>query len=301
MTSRDEPARQRLSRALSAAAPPKAVLDALNELPEVARGQLWRARHDSRSALVLIVGVDGATVDVVPVSIDDVSNADAVELPADASALDAPLSVWAHMPASVPMRTLEQYIGAFLLDYPGGNVLEGVINAGRPGTAAVSAAEQSLVFAAGIADTLEQLAAAPLPGGTGQLPSILKATGLPVGELGSLLGVSSAIVLELRRGERALSAEQARALASALGRDEEELLEANPTPPEPLVVWMSRPPQRRRLIALAKAKSLDEDRAFSHATFSAFALAARAVGDREAESKWAVFGERYFQSVLDEP
>lgn len=301
MNPRDESPRERLSRALAAAAPPAAVLEALNTLPDVAPGQLWRARRGSRSALVLIIGVDDAIVDLVPVSVDDLSNADAVDLPAGASPLGAPLTVWTQLAASVPMRTLEKYLGALQLDHADADVLGAVAGAGRPGPTAASAAEQSVVFAARMADTVEHLAAAPLPGGTGELPSMLKAAGVPMSELGSLLGVPSAIALELRRGERALSAEQARALAPALGRSEEDLLAANPTPPQPLVAWMSKPPQRRRVIALARAKNLDEDRAFAHATFSTFALAARAAGDREADSKWAALGERYFQSVLDEP
>ena len=105
MTSRDESPVGRLSRALAASAPPAAFLSALNEFPEVAPGQLWRARRGSRTLLVLICAVDGATVELAPVTIDDGANADAVELPAAASELAAPLTVWRPLAASVPMRT----------------------------------------------------------------------------------------------------------------------------------------------------------------------------------------------------
>lgn len=301
MTSRDESPTGRLSRALAAAAPPRAFLDALaDDLSEVVPGQLWRARRGSRSLLVLICAVDGAVVQLAPVTIDDGSNADAVDLPASASELAAPLTVWPYLSASVPMRTLEQYSGQLMLDYPGGDVLDGVIKAGRPGPATASATDPTLVLAARMLDTLDELATAPLPRGTGELPSLLKGAGLGVRELGELLQVPGAAVLELRRGQRAISGEQAQTLAPMVGRGEEELLAANPSPPEPLVVWMSRPPQRRRVAKLAKAKGLDEDRAFAHATFSSFALAARTAGDRDDESVWAALGERYFQSVLDD-
>jgi transcriptional regulator with XRE-family HTH domain len=290
----------RLSRALAAAAPPSRLLDALDALPDVAPGQLWRARRGSTSLLVLVIGVDGAVVELAPITIDDGSNADALDLPSDASELGAPLTVWRTRVASVPMRSLEQYIGKLLLDHGGDNVLDAVIEAGRPGAAAVSATDPTLVVAARMTDQLAELAAAPLPGGTGELPSLLKASGLGVGELGQLLGVSSATVLELRRGQRAISAEQAQSLAPRVGADPESLLAANPTPPELLVVWMSRPPQRRRIVRLAQNRHVDEDTAFADATYSSFALAARSSGDRGAESAWAELGERYLQSVLDE-
>lgn len=300
MTRHDESPRDRAARALAAAAPAPAFLDALNTLPDVAPGQLWRARRGLHGLLVLVVAVDGAMVEVVPASVMEGSNSDAVDLPEEASVLRAPLTIWAALTASVPMRTLEQFNGSLLLDLPGGGVLNGVLKAGRPGPAAVSAAEESIVFAARLTDLLIELADAPLPGGTGQLPSLLKASGLRSAELSSLLGVDTSAALDLRRGQRALSAQQAQALATALGRDEQDVLASNPTPPEPLVVWMSRPPQRRRVIALAHAKGIGEDRAFADATFSALALAARTSGDADAESKWAALGERYFQSVLDE-
>lgn len=298
MTSRDESSVGRLSRALAAAAPPAAFLDALMELPEPAPGQLWRARRGSRSLLVLICAVDGATVGLAPVTIADGSTADAVELPAASSELAAPLTIWRRLATSVPIRTLEQYNGKLLLDYPGGDVLDGVVKAGRPGPATVSATDPTLVLAARMRDTLGMLAAAPLPGGTGQLPSLLKAAGLAVRDLGELLGVPGATVLGLRRGQQALSAEQAHTLAPVVGRDADVLLAANPTPPEPLVEWMSQPAQRAKVRQLADARHVDEDTAFADATYSTFALAARIAGDRGAVSAWAALGERYFQSVL---
>lgn len=301
MTSGHESQLGRLSHALAAATPPAAFLDALaRNLPEVMPGQLWLARRGTRSLLVLICSVDGAMVELIPVTIDDGSNAEAVDLPAISSELAAPLTVWRALVSSVPMRTLESYCGQLLLDHSGGNVLDGIVKAGLPGPAAVSAADPTLVLAARLLDELDDFAGAPLPGGTGELPSVLKASGLGVRELGDLLEVPGATVLELRRGQRAISAEQARTLAPVIDRDATELLAANPTPPEPLVVWMSRPPQRRRISQLSRLKNVDEDTAFADATYSTFALAARTSGDRGAESAWAALGERYFQSVLDE-
>lgn len=301
MSSHDDSPVGRLSRALAAAAPPKAVLDALaGKPPEVESGQLWQARRGNRSMLVLISAEDGATVEVSPVTIDEVSDSDSVDLSPETSVLEAPLTVWLGLTRWLPMRTLEQYTGDLTIDCPGDGVLAAIARAGRTGEAAVSPADPKVVFRAGMVDTLDELAATPLPSGTGELAGILRNAELGVQELGALLDVPGSVVLELRRGRRALSAEEAARLASAVGRDAEQLLGANPTPPEPLLMWMSRPAQRRKVIALAKMKDLDEDTAFSHATFSTFALAARTSGDRYAESAWAALGQRYFQSVLDE-
>lgn len=108
----------------------------------------------------------------------------------------------------------------------------------------------------------------------------------------------AATVLELRRGQQALSAEQAHTLAPVVGSDANVLLAANPTPPEPLVEWMSQPSQRPKVSQFANARHVDEDTAFADATYSTFALAARTAGDRDAVSAWAALGERYFQSAL---
>lgn len=293
---------ERLSRALTAATPPRAVLDALvGDPPNVEPGQLWRARRANKSILVLLLSTPGGmSVEVSPVTIDEHSDPDAFYLSPDLSTLQAPLTVWLGLTRSVPMRTLEQYTGDLELDRSADGVREAVVNAGRPGEAPASPADPKVVLRAGLVDALDDLAAAPVPSGTGELPEILKNSGLGPQELGALLEVPGSDVLELRRGRRPLSPEGAKRIASAVGRHAEQLLEANPTPPEPLLIWMSRPAQRQKVLALARIKNVDEDTAFAHATYSTYALAARTSGDRNAESMWAALGERYFQSVLHE-
>lgn len=293
---------ERLSRALTAATPPRAVLDALaGDPPNVESGQLWRARRGDRSLLVLLLSAPGGpTVEVSPVTIDQDSDTDAVLLPPDASTLEAPLTVWLGLARWVPMRTLEQYTGDLELHRSDDGVRAAVVDAGRPGEASFSPADPKVVFRAGLVDSLDELAVAPVPSGTGKLAELLRNSGLGVQELGATLGVPSSVVLELRRGRRPLSVENAERLASAVGRDAEQLLAANPAPPEPLLIWMSQPAQRKKVLALARIKNLDEDTAFVHATYSTYALAARTTGDRDAESAWAALGEQYFQSVLHE-
>lgn len=291
---------ERLQRALAAAAPPKAVLDALDgEPPEVGPGQLWRARRGTRTLLVLVSAADAAIIEVSPVTIGEVSDTDAVDLAPGTSALNAPLTVWLGMTRQVPMRTLEQYTGALTVN-KGRGVLEAVAQARRADTPVGTAADPAAVTRAGILDTVEELTAAPLPSGTGELAAILKAAHVGTQELGALLAVPGFEVLKLRRGQRAISADEADRLAPVVNRPPGQLLESNPTPPEALLTWMSHPAQRPKITKLAEQKHIDEDTAFSHATFSTFALAARTAGDRTADSAWAALGQRYFQSVLNE-
>lgn len=308
MNSPDDSPMGRLSRALAAAAPSRAVLDALTgELPPVAPGQLWRARRGARSLLVLVSASSRATVDVSPVTIDEASDADAVNLPAAASTIAAPLTVWLDLTRTVPMRTLEQYTGHLTrtVNVVGGgavgtDVLAWVARKGRPGAAVVAPTDPAAVFRARLVDTLDEFADAPVPVGSGELPSILKRIGIGRGELAALLLVTTGVALQVWRGLRALTVEEAERLAPRVDRDPEELLHANPAPPEPLLTWMSQPAQRRKVVALANKHKVDEDTAFTHATYSTLALAARATGDRDPDLMWAALGQRYFESVLEQ-
>lgn len=291
----------RLSRALAAAAPPRRVLDALaGEPPEVEPGQLWRARRANRSLLVLTSARDGATVEVSPVTVDEVSDSDAVDLPAAASALSAPISVWLGLTRWLPLRALERYTGDLLIGSAGEQILDAVTDAGHPGSPALSPADPKIVSRARMLDTLAELAAIPVPAGSGELAELLREERIPLGDLEQLLLLPTAGALDVARGRRPISAEQAQQLAARVGRDPEQLLAANPAPPPALVEWMSRPAQRRKLVRLAQKAQLNEDTAFSHATYSVYAMAARAAGDREADAAWAALGQRYFEAVLDD-
>jgi hypothetical protein len=179
---------------------------------------------------VLISAADGVAVEASAVTIDEFSDADAVDLPPAASALSAPITVWLGLTRRLPMRTLEQYTGDVTVDSAGQGVLATVAKAGRRGEAAVSPADPKIVFRARMIDTLDEIEAAPIPQGTGQLASMLKDAQVPVSELGELLDVNNAAVLALCRGQRVLDAEQAARLAPRLGRKPRRAVGGQPGP-----------------------------------------------------------------------
>ncbi len=106
-------------------------------------------------------------------------------------------------------------------------------------------------------------------------------------------------MLRLRRGERPLGPAEAARLAPVLGLTADDLIAANPAPPYALLAVASRPQRRPEVVALARAKSISEDEAFTRAIFDAYAMAARASGDIDSAEAWEARLDRYFQMILD--
>ena len=86
------------------------------------------------------------------------------------------------------MRVLENYAGDLKLDGADTDPIGAVRAAGRPGRPAVSPADPVLEYRARIGDDAAFLAAASEPSGSGKLPDILAAAGLPTAELARVLG-----------------------------------------------------------------------------------------------------------------
>ena len=291
----------RLARALAGAAVPEQFRRAFTSTPPDPRpGQLWRARRVDTSMLVLLTHVDSTAVDAVPVTMDDgYSTEDSVVLERDASPLGVSLTVWLELARTLPMRVLERYTADLELSVAATNPIDAVRAIGRPGRRAVSPADPVLEYRTRTSDDAAFLAATSEPSGSGQLPDILAGAGLPTTELAQVLGVSSADVLRLRRGERPLGPAEAARLAPVLGLTADDLIAANPAPPYALLAVASRPQRRPQVVALARAKSISEDEAFTRAIFDAYAMAARASGDIDSAEAWEARLDRYFQIVLD--
>jgi plasmid maintenance system antidote protein VapI len=291
----------RLARVLASAAVPEQFRRTFTSTPpDPCPGQLWRARRDDTSMLVLLTHVEPTATDAVPVTMDDdYSTEDAVMLAHDASPLNARLTVWPELVRTLPMRVLENYAGDLELDGAGIDPLGAVRAAGRLGRPASSPADPVLEYRARISDDSAFMAGISEPSGSGALPSILAGARLPTAELAQILGVSPAEVLSLRRGERPISPDEAARLAPLLGVAEEDLVAANPPPPSKLLMQVAHPRRRAQIMALARVKDISEDEAFTRAVFDTYALAARASGDIEGPEAWNARLDRYFQMVLD--
>jgi transcriptional regulator with XRE-family HTH domain len=250
--------------------------------------------------LVLLAHVEPTAVYAIPMTMDDAyGTEDSVVLERDASPLGVSLTVWPELARTLPMRVLERYAGD--LDLPGAdtNPIDAIRAVGSPGRRAISPADPALEYRGRISDEAAFLAAASEPSGSGELPDILASAGLPTAELARVLDVSSTEVLRLRRGERLIGSAEAARLAPVLGRAPDDLMAANPAPPDSLLAVASNPRRRAQVVALARLKSISEDSAFTRALFETYALAARASGDRDSAEAWEARLDRYFQMVLD--
>jgi transcriptional regulator with XRE-family HTH domain len=292
----------RLARALAGGAVPEQFRRAFTSIPpDPLPGQLWRARRDDTSMLVLLTQVEPTAVDAVPVTMDDdYSTADSVLLERDASPLGVSLTVWPELGKTLPMRVLENYAGDLELDGAGIDPLGAVRAAGRLGRPASSPADPVLEYQARIRDDSAFMAGISEPSGSGTLPNILADGRLRTAELAQILGVSPAEVLSLRRGERPISPAEAARLAPVLGLARDDLVAANPAPPNKLLVQVAHPRRRAQIVTLARVKDISEDEAFARAAFDTYALAARASGDPEGAEAWNARLDRYFQMVLDD-
>jgi transcriptional regulator with XRE-family HTH domain len=292
---------ERLARALANAALPEQLRRALASAPpDPLPGQLWRARRDDTSMLVLLADVEPTAVYAIPVTMDDsYSTEDSVVLDRDASPLGLKLMVWPELARALPMRVLERYAGDLELPGADTNPMGAVRAVGRPGRRVISPADPALEYRGRISDEAAFLAAASEPSGSGELPDILASAGLPTAELARVLNVSSTEVLRLRRGERLMGSAEAARLAPVLGLAPDDLMAANPAPPDSLLAVASRPGRRAQVVALARVKNISEDSAFTRALFETYALAARASGDKDSAEAWDARLDRYFQMVLD--
>jgi len=291
----------RLAAALAGAAVPEQFRRAFTSTPPDPRpGQLWRARRVDTLMLVLLTQVEPTAVDAVPVTMDDdYSTEDSVVLERDASPLGVSLTVWPELARTLPMRVLERYAGDLELAGASTNPIGAVRAVGRPGRSAVSPADPVLEYRTRTSDDAAFLAAASDPSGSGELPDTLAGAGLPTTELARILGVSPADVLRLRRGERLIGPAEAARLAPVLGLAADDLVAANPAPPDALLAVASRPQRRAQVMALARVKRISEDAAFTRAVFETYAMAARATGESDSAEAWEVRLDRYFQMVLD--
>lgn len=297
----DESDPGRLASALAAAAVPAQFRQALTAAPpDPQPGQLWRARRGDTALLVLLVRVDGAAVEAIPVTLDHgFETEDAVVLEPDVSPLGMRLTVWPHLAKAVPLRVLDRYAGDITLSGFSADPVGAVRAAGRPGRPPVSPADPVVEYRARTLDDAAVLATAPQPAGSGHLPGILAAAGLTPTRLAQVLEVDLPRVLQLRRGQAALDPAQAERLAQIVGLDAEEIMSANPAPPASLVTQAAHPRRRHQVTALAQAKALSEDAAYARVVYGAYALAARATGDTDTDQAWNTRLDRYFELVLD--
>lgn len=267
--------------------------------PELAPGQIWRARWDDLVQLVLIDSLadDTSRVRITPVEIgDEEADEDAVILPAAETDLDQPLSAWPTLTTDVPAMTLDRWV-ATLRSYRSERDIVQAADSGalRRGHIIANDAGPRLANKKALGYSARALHdAGYLRGGRDNLTELLK--GLSTAELAQALEGDTPLAVSLKRGRTVLDEALARRIESATSLSSEELLEANPAPPVRLMnaIWARERGATLREVAQKRAES--ESEAFAQMSQAVFALAAR--GEKRDEVDWAGRVDTYLHMAL---
>lgn len=262
---------------------------------EIQVGQVWRARWEDISVLVLILAVEDRDVTAAPVTIDPPAEDDhsfVLEGPGTVFGVDT--TVWAGLTGTLPIRVLERPVDQWSdevvrwtrqtadgrpRDVPAG---------ARCGCAIPSDLDPTALIRAELIDDVEALRQAPgLPtAACGERPSELASLlgGRPdLVSLGSALDLPQPEVMKILRGKTPLTGRQIEAVAQVTGLPAEQIAASVRPLPLGLVVKMEHPRWRRTWQERARIHRVSETQARLAGSYGAFALAARQTGGGEPD------------------
>jgi len=258
-------------------------------------GQVWRARWDDVSVLLLILATEARDVLAAPVSIDPPAEDErCIVIDASSTAFAVEATVWADMAGSVPVRVLERAVDQWnetIADWilqrsgSGGDLPQGV----RPGRPISDEFGPSALVRAEIADDLDALVRAPgLPAATPgeqrqDLASLLRGK-LDLAALCAALDLPQPKVIRIVRGKEPLTTDQMAVVASITGLTTEQVAQSVRPLPLGLVVKAEHPRWRPAWQQRARTYGITEAQARLTASYGAYALAARET--RGGEPDW---------------
>jgi plasmid maintenance system antidote protein VapI len=236
-------------------------------------GEVWRARWDDHSAVVVVIGMTKVTAEVAPCTFD-VSSLDPSGLP---SIDGRPLFAAWDRTTTIPAVTLDVCFGAVAVGL----------------TAPVS--DAASLLGQRLQAELSPLAALRFgEQGDGSLSALIKERALTPSAFARTLGVSPGAALNISRGKRAVNLDQARKLAQILAVSEDTVLQGNPRLPHQLIADLQEHRHRARLDQLASKRHLSDSQAWNTAAYGALLSAARHTGGEEAS--WHLRIGRFFES-----
>lgn len=262
---------------------------------ELETGQVWRARWDEVSVLVLLVGFAGRDVLVAPVTIDPpAEDENAAVLEGSNTVFGVECTVWAGMTTTLPVRVLDRVIDAWPAEIVRwtANAAQGhpgpVPAGARPGRPIYSELDPAAELRAELADELETLCQAPgLPvetaGATTQGLAALLGPTLDLAALCSALGLQQPEVMKLLRGKVPFAPEQVEAVARATGLPAEKIASTVRPLPLGLAQKLEHPRWRPAWTRRAERLQVTEAQARLTGGYGTFALAARETGGGEPD------------------
>ncbi|MFD2415411.1 hypothetical protein [Amycolatopsis pigmentata] len=258
---------------------------------EVYAGQVWRARWDQVSVLVLVLAVEDRDVLAAPVTVDPpVEDGHCLVVDGSSNTFGVDATVWAALATSVPVRVLERTIDTWSGDIARWiSTTEGRSEPAPAGTrhghGGGSELDPVASFRAELADDLESLQQAPglpaeTPGMTTQDLASLLGDRLDLALLCNSLGMRQPEVMKLLRGKVPLTLEQVKTVARVTGLAAEKIAQTVRPLPFGLVVAAEHPRWRHVWHERARRQHVSEAEARLSGSYGAFALAARETGGR---------------------
>ncbi len=257
---------------------------------EIHVGQVWRARWDEVSVLVLVLAVEDRNILAAPVTIDPSAEDDhSLVLEGSSTVFGVETTVWAGLASMVPIRVLDRPVDEWsegLIDWTT-RTAQGQPSAVPPGTrqgrAIQSELDPAAQLRAELADDLELLSQAPgLPVDTQDvtprsLASLLGAK-LDLASLCSSLSLPQPDVMNLLRGKIPLTPDQIKVIAGVTGLSSEEIASTVRRLPLELVVHVEHPRWRPTWARRAQRLHISEAQARLTGSYEVLALPARETG-----------------------
>jgi hypothetical protein len=262
---------------------------------EINAGQVWRARWDEVSVLLLVLCVESRDVLASPVTVDPpVEDDQCVVLEGSSTAFGVDARVWAGLTCLVPIRVLDRAVDEWSEDLVRwatqiAQGQPGAIPSGtRRGQAIQSELDPAAMFRAELADELELLSQAPgLPAATAStvhrdLASLL-GTKLDLASLCTSLELPQSEVMKLLRGKVPLTPNQIALVARVTGLTSEEIAGTVRQLPLGLVVELEHPRWRPTWVRRAQRLRISEGHARLTGGYEVYALAARETGGSDPD------------------
>lgn len=266
-----------------------------NEDVVLEAGQVWRARWERTTVLLLVIEVGGLAVRAAPLTVDPpAEDSTSVVVDSAATSLGVEVTVWLGLASEVPLRVLDRQVDSWSED-----VISQVFAAARSpeehttgGVRAGRAIEDDhapeALVRAELADELDALRRVPglpveTPGANYPMLASLLGEKLNLKALREALRLPQPDVMEILRGKFPLTPDLIGKIARATGLPADAVARSARPLPHDLVVLVEHPKWRPALAERAKALGSDEMSARLSAGYGAFALAARETGSGEPD------------------